>query len=263
MRRVAKLALERSGDHVELPSVLVVCTANICRSPAAAALLTDLLGPGVRVHSAGVHALTGAPACVDAAATLNSAGSGAAPGAGSGSGSAPAPSSGSGSGPGSGVGSGAAAGSGSDVRSAGGRRARHRAPAGVHEARKLTADDVRAATLVLTAAREHRAAVAGLVPAAQSYTFTLAQAARIAAWQASRPGAAPAQGDGAARLAWLVRELDAGRGAAPRPQDEADDDIPDPHLDGVSHELAMQQVLDAVRSLAVLISGDPFGALGR
>lgn len=40
--------------------VLVVCTANICRSPVAAALLEDgLTGTGIRVHSAGTRAVTG------------------------------------------------------------------------------------------------------------------------------------------------------------------------------------------------------------
>lgn len=43
--------------------VLVVCTANICRSPVAAALLRAAWGsaPGVRVASAGLHARAGAP----------------------------------------------------------------------------------------------------------------------------------------------------------------------------------------------------------
>jgi len=44
-------------------SVLVVCTANVCRSPLAARLLTAELGPGVDVVSAGAWALPGAPAC--------------------------------------------------------------------------------------------------------------------------------------------------------------------------------------------------------
>lgn len=43
--------------------VLVVCTANVCRSPAAASLLRDLWWPGtgVRVESAGTRASPGAP----------------------------------------------------------------------------------------------------------------------------------------------------------------------------------------------------------
>lgn len=45
-----------------LPTVLVVCTGNICRSPLAEALLrTRFAGSGLRVHSAGTHALPGVP----------------------------------------------------------------------------------------------------------------------------------------------------------------------------------------------------------
>ncbi|MDO8119928.1 low molecular weight phosphatase family protein [Isoptericola sp. b490] len=42
-------------------SILVVCTGNICRSPAAAAVLAARL-PDARVRSAGTRALVGAPA---------------------------------------------------------------------------------------------------------------------------------------------------------------------------------------------------------
>lgn len=42
-------------------SVLVVCTGNICRSPAAEFRLRQLLGADVAVTSAGLHALVGQP----------------------------------------------------------------------------------------------------------------------------------------------------------------------------------------------------------
>ena len=42
--------------------VLVVCVGNICRSPMAEALLRHrLLAPGVKVHSAGIGAVSGTP----------------------------------------------------------------------------------------------------------------------------------------------------------------------------------------------------------
>lgn len=44
-----------------LARVLVVCTANICRSPVAEALLARTLGPGAEVTSAGLHARIGSP----------------------------------------------------------------------------------------------------------------------------------------------------------------------------------------------------------
>ena len=43
--------------------VLIVCTANICRSPASAVLLDSGTGPGVEVVSAGTRARSGDRAC--------------------------------------------------------------------------------------------------------------------------------------------------------------------------------------------------------
>lgn len=46
------------------PTVLVVCTANVCRSPYAANLLRPLLSPhGIQVRSAGLAATPGQPPC--------------------------------------------------------------------------------------------------------------------------------------------------------------------------------------------------------
>lgn len=42
-------------------SVLIVCTGNICRSPAAERLLAVALGPDVRIESAGTYAMRGRP----------------------------------------------------------------------------------------------------------------------------------------------------------------------------------------------------------
>jgi protein-tyrosine phosphatase len=146
--------------------------------------------------------------------------------------------------------------------SAGGSRGRHRAPVLEHAARTLTAEDVRKAPLILTAARQHRSAVARLVPAAQSKTFTIAQGARIASWQSVHGRGTAPPSSGAGRLIWLADQLDTGRGAAPRPEDDAQDDLPDPHQDGVGHEEVMRRILDAVHTFAVLLSGDPFPLVG-
>ena len=46
------------------PTILIVCTGNICRSPAAALLLTHMLGPSTEhfhIHTAGIRAVEGAP----------------------------------------------------------------------------------------------------------------------------------------------------------------------------------------------------------
>ncbi len=45
------------------PQVLVVCTANICRSPAAARLLAGRLGPEVDFVSRGIRSVPGAGMC--------------------------------------------------------------------------------------------------------------------------------------------------------------------------------------------------------
>ena len=45
-----------------IASVLVLCEGNHCRAPMAEGLLREVLGPGVRVASAGLRALVDAPA---------------------------------------------------------------------------------------------------------------------------------------------------------------------------------------------------------
>ncbi|MFI7589596.1 hypothetical protein ACIB24_21220 [Spongisporangium articulatum] len=60
------------------PRVLLVCTANICRSPAAELLLAARLSPALDFFSRGVRAIPGAPMCDVSAnwALMQGAGSG-------------------------------------------------------------------------------------------------------------------------------------------------------------------------------------------
>lgn len=131
-------------------------------------------------------------------------------------------------------------------------RSRHAHEAQQHRSRRVRADMVTDAGLVLTATRDHRASVIRLVPAAQRYTFTLLQAARIARWQHGQGLTAPTDRD--ARLPWLATVLDAGRMDAPRPEDPADDDLPDPHYGEAAHEQLLPDLLEAVTALALLTS---------
>ncbi len=50
--------------------LLVVCTANVCRSPLAERVLQQRLGDAVHVRSAGVRAMEGAPMCAVSAHEL-------------------------------------------------------------------------------------------------------------------------------------------------------------------------------------------------
>lgn len=116
-----------------------------------------------------------------------------------------------------------------------------------HAARRLSAGEVEWADVILVAAREHSATVAGLDLRARSRTFTIVQAGRIADWMAQPGGVIEAgrlraelrlddslwaarfpAGDPQAgivampevvadRWAWFVNEMDAARGLAGAP----------------------------------------------
>jgi len=158
-----------------------------------------------------------------------------------------------------------------------------------HASQPLTRELVQWADLVLTAAREHQAAVVGLDAGARSRTFTLRQAGRLAQWLLDTDVAAVAReravvpdGDrfgpddprshvapmpAGDRSAWLVAELDAARGyAAPPPPEPATgrwrrrvtpvppDDVPDPHVLGSEwHGPAAEQITAAAVPLLILL----------
>jgi protein-tyrosine phosphatase len=172
-------------------SVLVVCTANVCRSPLASRLLAEALE--VPVFSAGSRARFADPACPVAN------------------------------------------------------------PGVMHRSVPMEKAHVQAASLVLGAAREHRSAAVALVPSAQTRSFSLLQAARLAAWLTAEGVVAPASLSPANRLAWWIEELDAARGDAPR-GDVWDDDLPDPHTSSARHEDVLPRLTAAVRTLAGILA---------
>jgi len=189
--------------HQPMVGVLVVCTANICRSPAAAHLLRDVAGPDLTVTSAGTNAFHGAAACREASRLLEEMG---------------------------------------------------HAVAGSHLAQPLTEPMIRGASLILTASREHRAAVVELVPNAQRRTFTLPQAARLAAWLAEGGTRRPS-GSASERAVWLADELDGARGDAERPPSPSDDDLPDPHVGlADTHEDVIERIAGNVAALGLWLA---------
>ena len=221
--------------------VLVVCTANICRSPAGETVLRSRLADrgfddtGVRVSSAGVAARAGAAACDLSTALV--------------------------------------------AGLLGPDSVGLATPADAHSARLLTAQLVASSDLILTADRRHRNRVAELAPAARKRTFTLLQAARTAEWICAdgsvlavadtragggqveldpgdhRHGVPALPPDPLNRLAWLVEEMDAARGVAPNPEGIEGvwdaDDVPDPHVVGFSiHADAIERMSGAAQTLA-------------
>lgn len=259
--------------------ILFVCTANVCRSPAAEQLLVAALAQrrvpaDIQVSSAGILASGRSAICPYTAALIISGGTSAVP--------VPIP-----------------------VES----------PLARHRSRPLDREQVDRADLVLAADTRHRGAVLSLAPAARSRTFLVVQAGRLAQWlleagmvqagferaafdeaaraQAVRaqagggPGAGQeagagwalgfAEGDprisvppvppaGQLRAQWLVAELGEARGMAPRAvaparrsrhrgEQELLDDLPDPHEVGMGvHPEVFARINAATQSLADLLT---------
>ena len=61
----------RDDRAAPVPSILIVCTANVCRSPAAEVLLRAALGPAIAVGSAGLRARVGEPMAPEMARLLS------------------------------------------------------------------------------------------------------------------------------------------------------------------------------------------------
>jgi protein-tyrosine-phosphatase len=130
-----------------------------------------------------------------------------------------------------------------------------------HRARQLTPAAVEATDLVLTATREHRAAVVQLVPEAARYTFTMAEFARLTA-------AIPATGLAGLGAVERARALVAIAGklrGTVRPDNPDDDDIPDPYRRSVDIHRRVGAVIAAVLAVPIgLIRGESTaGELGH
>jgi len=175
-------------------SILLVCTGNICRSPLAEQLLTSTL----RRSLADGFGAARADALMDQVA-ITSAGTSAREG------SPMTPE----------------ALAQSERLGSGGRS---------HLAHRLTADDVRAAGLILALSSEHRKAVATLDPFAARRAFTLVEFARLlAAPNMLDCLVAHADDEYAATLGALVSVIAASRGYVSPPARSTDLDVTDPY----------------------------------
>lgn len=119
-----------------------------------------------------------------------------------------------------------------------------------HTSRPLTEELVARSGLVLTATRQHRAAVVSLLPRASRYSFTLAEFARLSGGLA---GSLPKD---VATTPLLVEAVAAERGYALPPADPADDDVIDPYRRPAEvHELVAEQIDSITRSIAEAVRG--------
>lgn len=109
-----------------------------------------------------------------------------------------------------------------------------------HVPTPLDRDLIAGADLILTATRDHRSAVARMLPRASRITFTVPQFARLVA---DAPEAADP---------WdLVAEVAAQRGSVPPPEDPDEDDIEDPYRRGAD---TYARVGDQIHGLVEVIA---------
>jgi protein-tyrosine phosphatase len=179
--------------------ILVVCTGNICRSPAAERLLAHLLEPSIQIGSAGTCAQPGQPMVPPMVALVSAAG----------------------------------------------------ADPNGFAARMIEPRLVRAADLVLTMTREHRAAAVEVWPGAVRHSFTLLEFARLLLAVSS---AALSQATPVGRLQAAVPLVAARRSRLNQGADA--DDIADPYQrSAADYAQSFSQIQAAVDVIVRLLGG--------
>ena len=120
-----------------------------------------------------------------------------------------------------------------------------------HRARYLTEAIVADADLVLTASREHRAAVVSLHPRANRYAFTLVEFARLLG---EVDEADPTERRGWKSAGDVVASAASVRGMGARLQDASLDDIADPYRRSMArHEETAAQISAAVDTVVAAL----------
>ena len=249
-----------------MANVLIVCTANICRSPATETFLehdvADEIARGlIDVNSFGTQAMPGRAACDLSTALVSTF--------------LPTPSPehdparpvpmpvgrsdpDAATGPSSGTAPDPSTATGSQLDNSRPGLDGEPPTRFEHSSRQVTAESLHPADLILALDREHRSALARISPRSRSKTFTLRQAALLATQvhttisAGQLPQGAPPLPDTSetsARLRWLVEEMDATRGMGSKlaEGDSAEPwhplDIPDPHVIGYQIHAAVIELI--------------------
>ena len=113
-----------------------------------------------------------------------------------------------------------------------------------HVAMQLTEGLIGDSDLVLTSSREHRAAVASLVPRAARHAYTLREFARVVDFLDGDPDSVEALAE-AATVEELIALVSMSRGFAAPPLEPAGDDIVDPYRRSTEVYEEAGRVIDA------------------
>lgn len=132
-----------------------------------------------------------------------------------------------------------------------------------HAAMQLSEGLIDDSDLVLTASREHRAAVASLVPRAARRAYTLREFARVVDHLEADPESVEAL-ESVASLEEFLGLVSMSRGYAVPPRDPADDDIVDPYGRSIDVYEQAGRVIDAATMTAAraMATASRFGSRG-
>ena len=122
----------------------------------------------------------------------------------------------------------------------------------LHAAQQLTAENIAAADLVLTATREHRGEVISLHPRANRYAYTLNQFARLVAPVVEPSLVEPVE---TPTITNFLAEIAATKGLALPPAHPNDDDIEDPYRRSAATYDRVGHIIDsAVTTIATALA---------
>lgn len=123
-----------------------------------------------------------------------------------------------------------------------------------HRARQLTKELIEQADLVFAMSKEHRAAVAEMLPRSVRRTFTIREFARLASHVQAQEVEELLRLPVRERLRATVETVAQLRGTVNRPEDGSEDDVVDPYLQSDAvYEESTRQLMPAVNSVSSLL----------